>query len=78
MKISTNKFIKEKGIFPNFIAWASGYKSFTYSHEALPNLIQYVETQEEHHKKYTLEDEIRILLADHQVEFDEKYFNLDE
>ena len=35
IKISSNSFIKEKGLFPNFSGWQEGYGAFTYSNEAL-------------------------------------------
>src|SRR5688572_19666937 len=57
IKISTNNFIKEKALFPNFPGWQDGYGAFTYSKEALPNLIRYVQNQEVHHGEITFEDE---------------------
>lgn len=73
IKISSNAFIKEKFLFPDFTGWQDGYGAFTYSNTALPNLIRYVQNQEEHHRSLTYEDEYIGLLEEHGVEYDPKY-----
>jgi REP element-mobilizing transposase RayT len=73
IKISTNAFIKEKGLFPLFTGWQNGYGAFTYSFEALPNLIRYIQNQEIHHGEITFEDEYIALLEEHGIEYDLKY-----
>jgi putative transposase len=37
-------------------------------------IVNYIKNQQEHHKKETFEDELRRLLKEHGIEFDEKYF----
>jgi hypothetical protein len=39
----------------------------------LPALRKYIETQEEHHRKHSFQDELRAFLEKYKVEFDEKY-----
>lgn len=73
IKISTNTFIKEKFLFPEFPGWQDGYGAFTYSNDALPNLIRYIQNQEAHHGYATYEDEYINLLEEHGVEYDPKY-----
>ena len=73
IKISSNAFIKEKLLFPDFTGWQDGYGAFTYSIDALPNLIRYVQNQEAHHKSLTFEDEYIGLLEEHGVEYDANY-----
>ena len=73
IKIATNKFIKEKGLFPEFPGWQEGYGAFTYSYDSLPNLIRYVENQEAHHARKTYEDEYVGYLKDYQIDFDPRY-----
>jgi putative transposase len=73
VKISSNKFIKEQHLFPEFIGWQDGYNAFTYSNNALPNLIRYVQNQEEHHKKESYLNEIKALFKEHDIDFDEKF-----
>ncbi len=74
IKLSTNAFIKEKAIFPHFEGWQSGYGAFTYSVAAKKNLIAYVKNQEEHHKTQNSTDELKEILKEFQIEYDERYF----
>jgi len=73
IKISSNGYIKEHNLFPEFRGWQDGYNAFTYSYSAVPDLIRYIQNQELHHKKITYLEEIKILLKEHGIEFDEKY-----
>jgi len=36
-------------------------------------VIKYIETQEEHHKQVSFQDEYRAFLKAYQVEYDERY-----
>ena len=73
LKLSTNEWIKERGLFPKFNGWQVGYGAFTVSEYEKSGLIEYIKNQEEHHKKITFEDEYRALLKEHGIEFEEKY-----
>ena len=73
IKVASSIHIKKEGLFPNFNGWQDGYGAFTYSIKDKDNLIEYVKNQEEHHKKYTYQEELRALLIEHGIEFDEKY-----
>jgi putative transposase len=73
IKISSNSFIKEKSLFPNFSGWQDGYGAFTYANEALPNLIRYVQNQEAHHRCETFEEEYISLLDEQGIEYDPRY-----
>ncbi len=74
VKVATSSWIKEQRVFPNFFAWQEGYGAFTYSLREEPELIEYVKSQEAHHRKTTFLEEYRKLMLDAGVEFDEKYF----
>ncbi len=73
IKIASSTWIKEKNIFPEFGNWQIGYSAFTYSIHAKDNLIEYVKNQQEHHKQITFIEELKQLLREHKIEFDEKY-----
>ncbi len=73
IKIASSVFIKRDKLLPEFTGWQNGYGAFTYAVSAKDNLIDYVKTQKEHHKKITFREEYRSLLREHQIEFDEKY-----
>ena len=73
IKIASSKYIKSQDMFPQFTSWQEGYAAFTYSVDAKDNLIRYVQNQEVHHQKVTFVDELKALLKQHNVEYDEKY-----
>ena len=72
IKIASNSFLKANGVL-DFPGWQNGYGAFTYSYNAMPNLIRYVQNQEEHHGAISYEEEYISLLEEHGVEYDEKY-----
>jgi putative transposase len=73
IKISSNKWMKESGKFPDFENWQEGYGAFTYSIREKDMIIQYIKNQKEHHKTETFEEEYKRLLIENGIEFDEKY-----
>lgn len=73
LKLASSAWIKEKQAFPNFSYWQDGYGAFTHSHAEKARIVDYIKTQAEHHKKVSFHDELRKLLAEAGVEFDEKY-----
>ena len=74
MKVASSGWIKEKGVFPNFVGWQEGYGAFTYALRDEPELIMYLKGQEEHHRKVTFEEEYRKLLLEAGIKTDERYF----
>ena len=73
IKIASSGFIKDKGLFKQFISWQEGYGAFTYSINEKFRLIEYVKNQEEHHNTISFRDEFIELLKEHEVKFDEEY-----
>jgi len=73
IKLASTEHIKKMHLFPYFNGWQDGYGAFTYSIDAKENLINYVKTQEEHHRKKTFKEELRELIQEHKIDFDEKY-----
>ena len=73
IKVSTSKWIKEKGFYPRFSYWAEGYGAFTLSLKEKDSAIKYVMNQQEHHKKISFREEYIQLLKENGIEFDEKY-----
>ena len=53
--------------------WQAGYAAFSVSHSNLDAVTRYIENQEEHHKRITFQDEYRVFLKTHAVEYDERY-----
>ena len=73
LKGGSSNWIHEN--FPALSAfkWQDGYGAFTVSKSNLPEVIQYVEGQREHHRKKTFQEEYRALLDKHGVKYDERY-----
>lgn len=53
--------------------WQGGYAVFSVSQSSLARVREYIDTQENHHRKTTFQDELRSLLRKHQIEWDERY-----
>ncbi|MGB3799701.1 MAG: transposase [Lewinella sp.] len=73
VKLGASAYIREERLFPKFNGWQRGYAAFTYSKEALPNLIRYVMNQEKHHRKKSSLREVVDLLEENTVEYDPSY-----
>ena len=73
LKKSSSKWIK--GLAPKFgqFYWQRGYGAFSVSPSQLEAVLQYVQSQQEHHRTRTFQEEFRDLLHKHGVEFDERY-----
>lgn len=69
---STNFVNEEKLIFGKF-SWQHGYGAFTYSKSQIEKVVEYINKQEEHHKKITFRDEYISLLKKFEIEYNEKY-----
>ena len=73
IKLSSAFFIQKERLFLDFKGWNEGYGAFTYAPEAIPNLIDYIKNQDEHHKKENPFEETKRLLKEFDVAFEEKY-----
>ena len=54
-------------------AWQGGYATFSVSVSNLPRVERYVEMQEPHHRKMNFQEELRLILRKHKLEWDERY-----
>ena len=73
LKVASSEYIKKESLFQNFTGWQDGYAAFTYSLSEKDKLVNYVKNQEEHHKVITYHEELKQLLIEQKIEFDEKY-----
>lgn len=73
IKGSSSKWINERGFVRGRFSWQEGYGAFSYSKSQLPQLIRYIENQQEHHRKRTFLEEYKELLYDFKIEYDERY-----
>ena len=53
--------------------WQDGYGAFRVSKSQVPDVIEYIKNQREHHSWKTFQDEYLELLQKHGVDYDERY-----
>jgi len=74
IKLACHKMILASGmLFSHFPSWQVGYSGFTYHISSKDRLIRYVENQRVHHKMVSFKDELKDLLNEHFVDYDEEY-----
>jgi putative transposase len=73
LKTSSSIWLKLQSSTLKSFAWQSGYGAFSIGPAALERLTQYIDNQEEHHRKSTFQDEYRRLLERYGVAYDERY-----
>jgi putative transposase len=61
--------------FPEYglFAWQEGYGAFSVGISQVDATIAYIRSQAEHHRKTTFQDEFRMFLKKHGIEYDERY-----
>jgi len=73
IKANTSKFINDKKWLSGKFQWQEGYGAFSYSRSQIDDVIHYINTQDEHHKKATFRDEYLKLLEKFDVDYDVAY-----
>ena len=73
LKGGSSKWIKET--FPRMrgFGWQDGYAAFTVSKSNLPDVIEYVQDQREHHRVKSFQEEYLAFLIRYGIEYDERY-----
>ena len=73
LKKRSSAWIKDLGNnYQNFY-WQEGYGAFSVNPTEIDKVIAYIKNQEEHHRKYTFQDEYRAFLRKYDIEYDERY-----
>jgi putative transposase len=73
LKGGSSKWIHET--FPEMrrFAWQDGYGAFTVSKSQIPDIVRYIQGQEDHHRAKTFQEEYLAFLQKHGIEYDERY-----
>jgi len=71
LKRVSNQWLKEQGV--RGFEWQGGYADFSVSRSNLEQVKLYIANQEEHHRKMGFQEELRLLLKRHDLEWDERY-----
>jgi len=72
-KKESSKWFKTLGPQCAEFHWQDGYAGFSVSESAVETCIRYIDNQKKHHARITFQDELRLLLKKHKVEYDERY-----
>jgi putative transposase len=73
LKGDSSKWIHEEFPALRDFAWQDGYGGFTVSKSNLPEVVRYIQSQREHHRKKTFQEEYLEFLEKHGIEYDERF-----
>lgn len=73
VKTSSSSRIKEEASALKGFHWQNGYGAFSVSPSNIEQVKTYIAGQEEHHRKRTFQEEYRLMLERHGIEYDERY-----
>ncbi|GHT34709.1 transposase [Bacteroidia bacterium] len=73
VKKESSKWIKTKGKQYEKFYWQDGYGIFSVNPSEIDMVVEYIEKQEEHHRKRTFQEELLAFLRKYKVEYDERY-----
>jgi len=73
VKGESSEWINKEKFNHSTFRWQEGYGGFSYSRSQIPAVCNYIETQEEHHKKKTFLEEYKQILEQFEVDYDERY-----
>ncbi len=73
VKGCSSKWINDHKLVRGRFEWQSGYGAFSYNKGDIPRVVNYIQNQEEHHKKITFKMEYKDFLHEHGVEYNERF-----
>ncbi len=73
VKAGSSGFINQKQWMPVKFNWQEGFGAFSYAQSQLSAVINYIESQKEHHKKASFKEEYKLLLNKFKVDYKDAY-----
>lgn len=73
IKRDSSSWINDNKLTKGKFQWQEGYGAFSYSRSHLPNVIEYIENQELHHRKKSFIQEYKEILQKFEISYDERY-----
>ena len=73
IKANSSKFINEKKWVPGKFEWQTGFGAFTIGQSQIDRVVNYILTQEDHHKKKTFREEYVEFLNAYKIEYKSEY-----
>jgi putative transposase len=74
IKANTSRWIHKRFENLRHFSWQEGYSPFSVSKSNIQSVVNYIKNRREHHKTVTFEDELKVFLEKHGVEYNPKYF----
>lgn len=75
IKTGSTNHINEKRWISCRFSWQEGFGAFSVSHSHLGAVINYIQNQEEHHRRKIFREEYLDFLKRHEVPYDERYLS---
>ncbi len=72
-KRNSSKWVKKKGGDLELFQWQNGYGAFSVSFSKTDEVREYISNQMTHHEKMSFQEEYRLFLKKHALDFDEAY-----
>ncbi|GMV97314.1 MAG: IS200/IS605 family transposase [Phycisphaerae bacterium] len=73
VKGGTSKWIHEEFAGMSIFGWQDGYGAFSVSQSNVPQVREYIQNQEAHHRQMSFQEEFIQFLDRHGVEYDPRY-----
>ena len=68
VKANSSKWINEQKLISGKFEWQEGYGAFSYSKSQMPQVINYINNQKEHHQKQSFLEEYKHFLEKFEIE----------
>ena len=72
-KANSSSWAKAQGDRCRKFCWQSGYGAFSIGQSQIDAVQKYIRDQEQHHRKYTFQEEYMEILRQYQVDYNEAY-----
>ena len=73
VKSESSRWVQEQFASGSRFGWQAGYGAFSVSHSNLQAVKEYIAGQEEHHRKWSFQDELLSFLRKQGIAYDERY-----
>lgn len=73
VKKNSSRWLKSRDSACAQFFWQTGYGAFSVGEAEIDRVTRYIAGQPEHHRRVTFQEELRTLLHEHGIAFDERY-----
>ena len=72
LKGGSSHWVNESNLVPGKFGWQRGYGAFSVSHSAVDEVYAYIANQEEHHRKKTFAEELKLFVERYGLKWHEE------